>query len=212
MLAQGGKYLPGPQKSGTVARETPAVLVLGTTLTESKKQGQEGKLVNGALFRISSPVFNNLISRVAELVFNIAIAPEMYRLTTGEDVNLSSTVQAFRAAFDGSAQMLTANYDDYGQMTDVTQGGQETYKNMSTRCVLLDNQVSLPNIYQFWSISYYHPRALGRFFQDEQFKALFETAVNAFSPCAIRYAIVKIAMHQILLCTMNSNLPSIVHA
>ena len=210
MLAQGGKYLPGPQKSGTVARETPAVLVLGTTLTESKKQGQEGKLVNGALFRISSPVFNNLISRVAELVFNIAIAPEMYRLTTGEDVNLSSTVQAFRAAFDGSAQMLTANYDDYGQMTDVTQGGQETYKNMSTRCVLLDNQVSLPNIYQFWSISYYHPRALGRFFQDEQFKALFETAVNAFSTCAIRYAIVKIAMHQILLCTMNSNLPSIV--
>ena len=216
MLLAGGKFLPGPQATGDGStRDTPAVLVLGTGLSEANKEAKEASLVNGAVFRISTPVFNNFLSRVAELVFNMSIAAEMYRLTSQEGVNLSIAVRAFRASYDGSANMYEPEWGEYGAMIGAkvggTKTGNDTYVNMWTRRVALSGgETKLGNIYAFWNSSYYHPRALGKFFQDEQFKALFETAVETFKSCSYRHAIVKLCMHQILLCTMNSNLPSVV--
>ena len=211
-LAAEHKYLPQPQKNAyNETKDTPAILVLGFGFPQAAGTN-EVNLFSGGLFRISTPVFNNFLSRVAELIFNMVLAPIMYNTTTGATGSLSDTVLSFRAAYDGTAKYVKPHY---GKQSGLMRSLQETnktenYDSMENNQVNLDAPPSFPSFYYNWNLSYYHPRALGAFFKDEQFRALFEEAVSTFDNHPNADAVIKVAMHTILLETMNSSLPSLI--
>ena len=216
-LENAGQWIP---KTGTRAgvnqvangpipavKEIPAVFELRT-------QAGNGP-VEGGYFRASGPVFNTILYRTAELLFNMVIAPEIYARTTGiQPQNLSNAILAFRNAYDQTVVGQVPAYDQFGQINAVNQpvAGNEGYGAMNGLACPFNN-FNPQNMYMSWNASYYHPKALAAFFQDDYFKQIFETIVNEFiqdiqqgGNWAGPY--VGVALHQIVMWTMNSTLPT----
>ena len=197
-----------PQASRIYTRRLPTLLGLTCRMEE----------VTGAIFKLAAPAFNTLISRAAELLFNMCIAPMIYNASdpnalpapgAGEPApQISDTVLVFRKCYDQSGHGGTPQYDNQTTLmtTIQQQGDPEGFQSMVNLAVGAD-ATNLGNMYLMWHHSYYHPLALAAFFRDDFFCALFRQAVELFfqAPPTI---VIQAALHQIMFFTMNSDLPS----
>ena len=188
-------------------------LSLGSSTTSSSSSSSGAKKTY-AYYKVSSVVMNTIISRMAELYFNMVIAPLLYesvedqvpKTSTSSSSSSSEGITALSAFVDACAESIAAKF---GTAT----------MNMNNTVIITEGTPQegftdspLMNMVIGWTKSYFHPKALGKFLSDATIKSLIDVAikqsVDILSAEDARFPlgyIIGTMLHIVMLFTMNSN-------
>ena len=191
MLERAGFSLPTRAKIGDKYREMPAFMRLMNTND------------NGiyAYYKVSSIVMNTIVSRSAELLFNLFIAPRMYQQLKATNAGVTNrTVRDFILGCDEPIEFSVSTADGVV--------GTQTLA-LTEPLDVLDQRwgYGLPLALMFcWRASYFHPKALGAILAEKVIKTALENAVKDFTQDPGIFLIMGWIVNVVMTYTMNSNI------
>ena len=168
-----------------------------------------------AYFSLSAPVFRTYLSRVAELFFNVYIAP----LAAGTLPESTPTLAALKRVIQGYGNTYLLEVDADGKITPRDNpAGDNAVEYEDARYDLSPLVNRDPNEFAascrgYWMDTYYHSDFIGALFRDNVFKQwypknvqmIFDKAGAGHYPDGVRDM-----MHTIMFFAMNSELPALV--
>ena len=169
-----------------------------------------------AYLSMSTPVFRTFLTRVAELFFNVYIAPLAIATLEGTTQILRDLARVLSGLENPYTLKLNADGTvDYEEKPNGAAPGQKDYRFYDDLTALsnLDGVAFRSCCNWDWHQTYYHSDFLGALFRDSVFKQFYARAVQAIfdeaGPNKLPKGVAHM-MHTIMFWTMHSDLPSMV--
>ena len=200
--------MPTRMRVGDKYIERPAFMAFA-----SRGSGESENLTIIVCYRVSSIVMNTIISRVAELYFNLLVAPLLYQqLTKSPEFATTTTTASSAAASEENVADVLEEFVRACEENVSFKIGADVYNlNLKQPVVAIapTAKLSLGQIIAFgWRASYFHPSALTKFLSHPVLKQYIESAVNDITKemgADKESEFVSFIMNIVLMHTMNSN-------